>query len=75
MKEVGVWQQATENIAKKFLEKYFPDEVYGKDAYWADDNIGGVFCIQEYYYLSIRHMVGTLEANVSEEEYFKHRRK
>ena len=51
-KELKNWEASTNQIADLFRKKYF-----GKDAseyYWIADEIGGVYYINEYFFVSYK---------------------
>lgn len=54
------WKDATEAVAKVFTRKYFPTERYGKDTSWVGDEIGGIYCVSDYFF-NIDRMLEALE--------------
>jgi hypothetical protein len=64
MKAVKNWQDATEELAKAFVKKYFPHEQGSKDVFWVGDEIGDVFCISDMFF-SVTRMREALELNAT----------
>lgn len=60
MKVIENWKEATEEVAKAFIERHFPDEVYGRDTYWVADEVGGVFYVCDRFF-GIERMIEDLE--------------
>ena len=67
MKVIQQWKKATEQLAKVFVRKYFPDERYGKDTFWVADEIGGVFFVSDYFF-DINHIIEALELDATFEQ-------
>jgi hypothetical protein len=61
------WRNATEELAQVFTEKYFPAEEYGKYTFWAGDEIGGVFCVSDYFF-DVDRMIEALELGATFEQ-------
>jgi hypothetical protein len=59
MKAIKEWRNATDNLAKAFAKKYFPDEPTQYN-FWVGDDIGGVFCVCEMFF-DVDRMVTALE--------------
>ena len=60
MKVIDNWRNATEEVAKAFVKKYFKREVYGQYTFWVADEIGGVFSVGDYFF-DINRMIEALE--------------
>lgn len=61
-KVIKKWREATDELAKVFTEKYFPDHV--DDAYWVADEIGSVFFIADMFF-NVDRMLEALELNAT----------
>ena len=46
--DLELWYISTQNLAKYFEKKYFGKEL--EDSYWIADEIGGVYCIADYFF-------------------------
>jgi len=42
-----IWEKATNDLAQQFANKYFD----GGEWYWIGDQIGGVYCIADYFFI------------------------
>ncbi len=69
MKIIKAYHKATEDIAKVFVKKYFPDEIYGKYTFWVGDQIGGVFSVSDMF-LNIDQMIIMLENKAKFEQLY-----
>lgn len=58
---------ATEEVARAFTEKYFPDEEYGEDTFWVADEVGSVFFVADYFF-NVNRMVEALELDATYEQ-------
>lgn len=67
MKEIKAWRKATEDLAKVFVKKYFPDEVYEQDCFWVGDRIGDVFFVADMW-LDLNRMIEALELDATWEQ-------
>lgn len=67
MKEIKVWRNATEEVAKVFIKKYFPDERYAIDTFWVADRVGDVFCVADYFY-NIDRMIEAIELKATSKQ-------
>jgi len=47
--ELIKWEIATDILVDKFLEVYFKGD-YTSNRYWVGGDIGGVFCINDYFF-------------------------
>ena len=67
IKELKNWEKATQELADKFVRKY-----YGKDADsgWVSNEIGDVFVVADHYW-NVGDMVDALRFNCSEERLFE----
>lgn len=63
-KVIKKWRDATEELAKVFVEKYFPQQVNSKYVYWVGDEIGGVLYVCDYFF-NIDAMIDALELNAT----------
>ncbi len=69
MKVIKEWRKATEQVAMAFVKKYFKREVYGVDTFWAGDEVGGVFCVQDYFF-DVSRMIEALELKATFDELY-----
>lgn len=69
MKVIKAYHKATEDIAKVFVKKYFPNEICGKDTFWVGDQIGGVFSVSDMF-LNIDQMIIMLENKAKFEQLY-----
>lgn len=60
-------RSATEDMAKAFMAKYFPESVYGKDTFWVADEVGGVFFVSDFFF-GVDRMVEALLFDASFEQ-------
>lgn len=60
------YYKACEEIAQEIVKRY-GDPIY---SFWVGDEIGGVFCLSDYY-LSINEMVELIALDVTDEEFFE----
>ncbi len=67
MKIIDNWRKATEDVAKAFVKKYFKREIYGEYTFWVADEIGGVFCVSDYFF-NIDRMIEALESKATWEQ-------
>lgn len=59
---------STEDLARIFIAKYFPEQVDGEDTYWiADVIVGGAFFVSDFFF-GIDRMVEALELDASFEQ-------
>ena len=57
------WEEATEEVANAFVEKYFPE--HGREDYfWVGDEIGSVFCIADMFF-DVDRMLEALKLNAT----------
>ncbi len=67
MKVITNWRNASEEIAKAFTKKYFPDEIYGEDTFWVADEIGSIFCVVGMFF-DLNRMIEALELKATRAE-------
>ncbi len=67
MKVITNWRNASEEIAKAFTKRYFPDEIYGDDTFWVADNVGGIFVVIEMFF-DLNRMIEALELKATRAE-------
>jgi len=58
------WREATEQVAKAFVEKYFPEQEYDNDTFWVADEVGGVFYVCDMFF-NIDRMIEAIEFNAT----------
>lgn len=63
-KVIDNWRKATDELAKEFTKKYFPEERWGKDTFWVGDEIGSVFCVADMFF-DVDRMITALENNAT----------
>lgn len=68
---VDMWKDATETLAQVFTKTYFPDEVYGKDTWWAGGEIGDVFFVSDMC-LQVDFMRHCLEDKISFDDVYEY---
>ncbi len=61
------WRRATERVAMVFTKKYFKGNKYGEDTFWVADEIGGVFCVSDYFF-NIDRIIEALESKATWEQ-------
>jgi hypothetical protein len=61
---VEKWRKSTNDVAKEFTRKYFPNERFRLDTFWAGDEIGGVFCVSDMFF-DVNRMIESLELKAS----------
>jgi len=71
IEELEKWEKATEELTKKFVEKYFPNYYYKEDCFWVADDIGGVFCIVSDFF-GLDRIVEALKYNATQEQLFEY---
>lgn len=69
MKEITIWREATEQVAKAFVKRYFKGNVYGEDTFWVADRVGDVFCVADYFF-NVDHMIEALELKATSKKLF-----
>ena len=63
-KVIEKWREATDEVAKAFAEKYFPEQEYNVDTFWVGDEIGSVFCIADMFF-NVDRMIEAIELNAT----------
>jgi hypothetical protein len=63
------WNVATQNIARIFIEKYFPEQSFS-DTYWVAGDIGSILCISDMFF-DLNHMIEALKLNATDEQLFE----
>lgn len=67
IKVIEKLKDATEDLAKAFIIKYFPEQVYGEDTYWVGDDVGTVFFVSDFFF-GVDRMVEALELDATFEQ-------
>lgn len=67
MRVIKEWEIATENVAKAFLKKYFPQEIYKKDTFWVSDIIGETLHVSDRFF-NLDRMVEILKFKATYEQ-------
>ena len=62
------YEKVCEDVAREFLERYFPESVY-EEEYWVADEIGGMFCVGDYYF-GIPRMTEALRYEATSKQLF-----
>lgn len=63
-KAVKKWREATNELAKAFTKKYYPDARFGIDTFWVGDEVGDVFFISDMFF-NVDRMVAAIELNAT----------
>lgn len=63
-KVIKKWRAATNELAKAFTKKYYPDERFDIDTFWVGDEVGDVFFVSDMFF-DIDRMVEALELNAT----------
>lgn len=71
MKELKQWRNATEDLTKVFLKRYFPHERYNKDTFWVGDRVGDALCVGDYFFC-IDRMIEAIEYKASVDQLFSY---
>lgn len=68
------WNEATEELAEEFMDKYFPESDYAEDSFWVSDEIGDVFVVGSdlHYCFDVKTMRQAIELDVSSEVFFEY---
>ena len=63
-KVIKQWRDATEDIAKTFVKKYYPEQRYGIDTFWVGDCVGDVFFTADMFF-DMERMLEALELDAT----------
>ena len=61
------YEKATQELVDFFVKKYFKNDA--SDVYWVADEIGGVLCVNDYFF-SIDRIVEAIKLNCSSKKLF-----
>jgi hypothetical protein len=67
IKELKNWEKATQELADKFVKKYYGDDAV---SWWVSDEVGDVLQVGDYYW-NVGNMTDALRFNCSEERLFE----
>ena len=67
---VKIYKDACEDVARVFMEKYYPERRYDKD-YWVAGDVGSVFYIADEFY-NIDRMIEAIELNCPPEKLYQY---
>lgn len=58
------WEDATNEIARIFTSKYYPNEVFLEHTFWIGDRVGGIYSVSDCFF-DIERMRESLELNAT----------
>jgi hypothetical protein len=60
------WREATEEVARAFVEKYYPKSSYDDDddCHWVADEVGSIFSIADMFF-DVDRMIQAIELNAT----------
>jgi len=68
-KRLKQWELATHNLTNVFTNRYFKNSV--SDIYWVGDEVGGVLCVNDYFF-DIGRICEAIRYNTSSKRLFEY---